>query len=90
MQQRGVFAIEPALEARRHLEDHLHVRGPEYRVGDDLVVVEVNHGRKVELRTLNSVIESAPDPLPPQLFRIAQPIHLGISGHPRPFRDIAR
>ena len=49
MQQRGVFAIEPVLGARQHLEDHLHVRGPGYRVGDDLVVVEVNHGRKVEL-----------------------------------------
>ena len=49
MQQRSIFAIEPALEARQHLEDHLHVRGPGYRVGDDLVVVEVNHGRKVEL-----------------------------------------
>lgn len=49
MQQRGAFAIEPALEARQHLEDHLHVRGPGYRVGDDLVVVEVNHGREVEL-----------------------------------------
>lgn len=50
MQQRGAFAIEPALEARQHLEEHLHVRGPGYRVGDDLVVVKVHHGRKVELR----------------------------------------
>lgn len=49
MQQRDILAIEPALEARQHLEGHLHVRGPGCRVGDDLVVAEVNHGQEVEL-----------------------------------------
>ena len=49
MRQRGAFAVEPALEARQHLEDRLHARGPGHRVGDDPVAAEVDHGRKAGL-----------------------------------------